>query len=94
MADKPHLEKRVALSIFCLESSSWQCEYGDAVIIWEINMPTAKWNHGHNLCNVILQIQKRNRIERREGKKDREKKKKECRERDGGREKRRKESFA
>ena len=57
-------------------------------------MPTAKWNHGHNLCNVILQIQKRNRIERREGKKDREKKKKECRERDRGREKRRKESFA
>lgn len=39
-------------------------------------MPTATWNHGHNLCNVILQIQKRNRIERREGKKDREKKKK------------------
>lgn len=56
-------------------------------------MPTAKWDHGHNLRNVILQTQKRNRIERREGKKDREKKKKECRERDRGREKR-KESFA
>lgn len=77
MAGKPHLEMRVAPSIFCLESFSWQCEYGDVVLIWEINMPTAKWNHGHNLCNMILQLpkKKQNWKEGRKGRQGREKEK-------------------
>ena len=43
-------------------------------------MPTAKWNHDHNLCNVILPIQKKKQ-NCKEGKKGRQGKEKESVER-------------